>query len=383
MNSPTKKPILIAFPSKAYGGCEEYALTIAKALHEQGHPVHTLFPHHPETAVLHQAFSEIESSYTPLKLHYWLPGKFRRTRFVCDILRIVVVLLLKKPQAVHISLPWPDTATELLLACALVRIKTVVVFQLAGSEFQLSPKLKRWYLWAKDREQHWVAVSENNRKVLCNVFGLSGQEFKLIYNGVVFPKTFAPNSLPKVSEHNRLILTVGRLSRQKGQDLILRAFAQIHASFPQHSLVFLGEGELMDELKDLANQLNIKDKVLFLGRRSDVPQWLQRADIFVLPSRWEGQSFALLEAMAAGIPIIASNASSIPELIKNGQEGLLFEQSDIPDLTQKLTWALSNPREMKAMAGKANKKARGYDRQVMIADVLQLLDVPYRSNSQK
>ena len=373
---------MIAFPSKAHGGCEEYALTIGKAIHGQGYPVHTLFPQHRETDVLHQAFSEFEVSYTPLRLHYWLPGKFRRIRFVWDILRLLTVLLRKRPQAVHISLPWPDTATELLLACALLKIKTVVVFQLVGDECRISTKLKSWYLWTKNRDQHWVAVSENNRKILCDTFGLSARDIALIYNGVVFPKDFAVSSLPEVNQDDHFILTVGRLSHQKGQDLLLRAYARINPIFPHYSLVLLGEGEWKNELEDLARELNITDKVLFLGRRNDVSQWLQKATVFALPSRWEGQSFALLEAMAAGTPIIASNASSIPDLIEDGQEGILFEQSDVQDLTRKLSWALSNQSEMKAMAARANKKARRYDQQVMVADILRLLDIPYRHNSE-
>ena len=86
--------------------------------------------------------------------------------------------------------------------------------------------------------------------------------------------------------------------------------------------------------------------------------------------------------MAAGTPIIASNASSTPDLIEDGQEGILFEQSDVQDLTRKLSWALSNQPEMKAMAARANKKARRYDQQVMVADILRLLDIPYRHNSE-
>jgi glycosyltransferase involved in cell wall biosynthesis len=379
LNTSPKKSVVIAFPSRAHGGCEEYALTIARAVHKQGYQVHTLFSELAETASLRKAFSTFETSFTPLILHYRSPGRFRRIRFGWDILRIVVVLLKKRPYVVHVSLPWPDTATELLLACALLRIRTVVTYQLVSEKFKISSKLRRRYLWAKAHHQEWVAVSENNRKILCNAFNLPESDIHLIYNGVAYPASLAQGRNVAIANgHKHLIVAVGRLSYQKGIDLLLRAYATAQVHFPEYTLALLGEGELREELEKLAKELKVSDKVLFLGRRSDVSDWLQQAELFVLASRSEGQSFALLEAMAAGVPIVASNASSIPELIGHEQEGIIFEKDDAPDLTQKLRWALSNSDQMKCMALRAKEKSRQFSREVMISDTLRLL---YINNS--
>lgn len=369
------KSVVVVFPSQSRGGCEEYALTVAKALHERGFEVHTLFPHTEGTATLRSSFNALEASYTPLLLRYWQPGRFRRIRLTWDILRIAVSILSKRPKAVHISLPWPNTATELLLACALLRIRTVVVFQLVGEEFHLSASLARKYLWAKTNNQEWVAVSENNRKILCNVFSIPISEIHLIPNGVAL----APSSQVKQAEIAKLvgkksvILTVARLSFQKGIDLLLRAFAAVVSNFPDYQLILIGDGELTEELKNLAAELAISGQVLFLGRRPDVNDWLRISNLFVLPSRSEGLSFALLEAMAAGVPILASDASSIPDLIEDGLEGILFENGSVEDLTEKLFQALSNPQNRQEMASNARRKAEGFSQEKMVERTLKLL----------
>ncbi len=336
-----------------------------------------MFPPAEGTATLRASFSEFEASFNPLILRYWQPGRFRRIRLAWDILRIALLILRKRPKAVHISLPWPNTATELLLACALLGVRTVVVFQLVGEEFHLSASMVRKYLWAKARNPKWVAVSENNRKILCDVFTLPTSEIHLIPNGVALAPSneFAQAEIAELVDRKSVILTVARLSFQKGIDLLLRAFAAVAPDFPNHQLFLIGDGELIEELRSLAAELAISDRVLFLGRRSDVHDWLRVADLFVLPSRSEGLSFALLEAMAAGVPILASNASSIPDLIKDGQGGVLFEKENVESLNKKLFWVLSNPKNMREMATNSWRKAQGFSQENMIEKTLQLLSV--------
>ncbi len=369
--------MVVAFPSQSRGGCEEYALTIATALRERDYEIHALFPHIKGTTTLRSSFEAIGASYAPLVLRYWQPGRFRRIRLIWDVLRIAVSVLNKRPKAVHISLPWPNTATELLLACALLRIRTVVVFQLVGEEFHVSSGLARKYFWAKARNQEWVAVSENNRKMLSNVFSLPASEIHLIPNGVALaPSSEAkPAEIVKLASEKSIILTVARLSFQKGIDLLLRAFAAVVSDFSNYQLVLIGDGELAEKLRSLAVELAITDNVLFLGRRPDVAEWLRAATLFVLPSRSEGLSFALLEAMSAGVPVLASDASSIPDLIEDGQNGILFKKESIEDLIKKLSWALSNHQNMQEMAASAQWKAREFSGESMIERTLELLAI--------
>lgn len=129
-----------------------------------------------------------------------------------------------------------------------------------------------------------------------------------------------------------VIGTVGRLVPIKGYEYIIRAFALLTNEFDNSWLILVGDGFLEAYLKKLCIELGIKEKVIFAGWRSNVPDFLSLFDIFVLPSLNEGMGRVLVEAMAAGKPIVASNVGGIPDLVRDGQNGLLVEPGDVNGL---------------------------------------------------
>ncbi len=124
---------------------------------------------------------------------------------------------------------------------------------------------------------------------------------------------------------------IGRLHEQKGHKYLLEAFAKV--TNPARLLI-VGDGELRDELITLANKLEISDRVSFLGARSDVKEFLSAIDVFIMPSLWEGQPIALLEALALNKPCIASDVDGIPEIITDGVNGYLVQPRDIDKLAR-------------------------------------------------
>ena len=127
-------------------------------------------------------------------------------------------------------------------------------------------------------------------------------------------------------------IAVGRLVNQKGFDFLLRAFSIFVKSF-EAELVILGDGPLKFELTKLANSLSISDKVSFLGFKSNPYLDIANADVFILSSRWEGFANVIVESMACGTPVIASNCNYGPaEIICHGVNGFLFEPNNIDDL---------------------------------------------------
>lgn len=122
-------------------------------------------------------------------------------------------------------------------------------------------------------------------------------------------------------------LFVGRLVPVKNLPCLVRALASLPVA-ERPWIVLAGEGPLRDELKQLAILTGVTDDICFLGERRDVTRLMQAADFLVLPSRFEGQSNAVLEAMAAGCPVIASNVGGTPELVESGRNGLLFPTGD-------------------------------------------------------
>ena len=118
-------------------------------------------------------------------------------------------------------------------------------------------------------------------------------------------------------------------------------------------------------LKNLVDDLNLSEEINFLGNRDDIPELLSHSDLFVLPSRFEGMPVALLEAMAAGLPVIASNISGSAELIEHGKNGLLFESENHIDLAEKILFLYNNREEMKRLAQNGYERAQGFDISVM------------------
>lgn len=150
--------------------------------------------------------------------------------------------------------------------------------------------------------------------------------------------------------------TVGRLHKQKAQDILLRGFKKVADRHPQVQLWIVGEGELRDTLERLAQELGIAGKVIFLGGRTDIPELLSAMDIFVLSSLWEGQPIVLLEAMASAKPVVATNVDGIPEIVENGKTGLLVEPGEVDALAFAMEQLFVHPQVREDFAG------RGRDR---------------------
>jgi GalNAc-alpha-(1->4)-GalNAc-alpha-(1->3)-diNAcBac-PP-undecaprenol alpha-1,4-N-acetyl-D-galactosaminyltransferase len=170
-------------------------------------------------------------------------------------------------------------------------------------------------------------------------------------NPVVAPEPSVPE--PQLSRASSLI-AIGRLHPQKGFDLLLKAFHKIHAKYPDWQLTILGEGAMRAELEQLRSQLKLVDRVHLPGLVSNVPTYLDRADLFVMPSRFEGFPMALCEAMAYGLPVLAADCLSGPrDIIEDGVNGVLIKTEDIDALAAGLDQLMSDPAKRQQLAKNA------------------------------
>ena len=124
-----------------------------------------------------------------------------------------------------------------------------------------------------------------------------------------------------------LVLAIGRLIEQKDHATLLRAFARVRDHHPHARLAILGWGALEEQTRALVDELGLADDVVLPGR-VEPRAWLERADVFAHTSRWEGFGIVLLEAMLAGLPIVATRVSAVPEIVADGETGLLVEAGD-------------------------------------------------------
>jgi glycosyltransferase involved in cell wall biosynthesis len=163
---------------------------------------------------------------------------------------------------------------------------------------------------------------------------------------------------PELPEGARVLLAVSRLERQKGLDLAVQALAALRRDDDAVHLVVLGEGSLRGELEGLARELGVATAVHLPGRVGDVRTWLERAELLVHPARWEGFGLALLEAMLCSRPVVATRVSSIPEIVADGETGLLVEPDDPTALADAIRALLQDPGRARALGEAGLARAR-------------------------
>jgi glycosyltransferase involved in cell wall biosynthesis len=183
-----------------------------------------------------------------------------------------------------------------------------------------------------------IAITESLARFQVERVGLPARKVEVIHYGLDdLPQAWGENPPDPVSPDTPVLLCVCRLEPQKGVDVAIRALREI----PGAQLVVLGEGPQRGELEQLARELDLP--VYLPGRVPDVAAWLRRADLLVHPVRWEGFGLALLEAMLASLPIVATKVSSIPEIVVDGETGLLVPPDDPGALAAAVNRVLADP----------------------------------------
>ncbi|MGQ9662660.1 MAG: glycosyltransferase [Kiritimatiellia bacterium] len=184
-----------------------------------------------------------------------------------------------------------------------------------------------------------VGVSEAARRAFCVTNNFPPDKTVTIYNGIALNR-FLPSapargtSPPFLPTGRPVIGTVANLSYDKDHVLLVRAFATILPQWPAARLVIAGDGPVAPAIRELAQQLGVAERVDFLGYRSDVPELLRLFDVFVYPTATEGFGLAVVEAMAAGVPVLACSVGAIPELMEHEISGLLFAPGNVEELRQ-------------------------------------------------
>ncbi len=175
-----------------------------------------------------------------------------------------------------------------------------------------------------------------------------------------------------LSPSARLIGSVGRLDRVKGHTYLLDAFGVLAPRFPDLYLALVGDGEMLLDLRSRVEQSGLTDRILFLGWREDIPDLLHAFDLFVFPSLSEGMGRALVEAMASGLPIVATRVCSVPEVLAEGKAGYLVEPANSAALAQGIETLLLDPALCSRLANAARERAPRYSVETMLHKIQAL-----------
>jgi glycosyltransferase involved in cell wall biosynthesis len=175
-----------------------------------------------------------------------------------------------------------------------------------------------------------IAVTEETKKNLIRFEKIPGKKIQVIHNGIsgIAPSTKSQNELTRkelgLTQYQFIIGTVARLEMQKGLIYLIRAFPQILRGFPDSCLLITGQGSQYETLRMEAKILGIEKNVKLTGPKLEVGQIFNILDIYVLPSVWEGLPISLLEAMSSQRPIVATQVGGIPQVITDGESGILI-----------------------------------------------------------
>jgi glycosyltransferase involved in cell wall biosynthesis len=201
------------------------------------------------------------------------------------------------------------------------------------------------------------AVSEQVRRHCIDVDGIEASRVQTVYNGLSLAEWSSVDGEAK-PQRATLIATVGNIRRVKGHDVLVHAAAVVAAKFPNVCFSVAGdvlEADYFEELKRLVNELGLAERFHFAGGVRDLRGYLARADIFVLPSRSEGFSNAIIEAMAAGLPVVATDVGGNAEAVIDGVTGFIVAPEDAEGLAAAIVRLLAEPQRAEEMgaAGKA------------------------------
>jgi glycosyltransferase involved in cell wall biosynthesis len=353
MNAPLS--VAMMCESDALGGAEMVILRLAESLSRRGHRIIGVGPD--------------EATQPNRGSNGWLRGKFadagfewrtyRKRRPVDPLCVRQLADILREARVDVVHSHEFAMAVYGTAATRLAHLRHVISMHgnaKEGAKWKARVALR----WAFARSQA-IAVSEMTRVHLEEVLALPPGRVQVIQNGV--PEREGDRRRGRgvigAGDDEIVVLAVGTLIPRKNHELLLRALAALGVEdIPSWRLAVAGNGGEQPRLEALVEELGLGGRVKFLGPRDDVDDLLAASDIFAMPSNWEGLPLAMLEAMFAGKPIIASEVGGIPEAINNGVEGLLFPPQDKDKLADALRALLTNPGRRAQLGQAARERAQ-------------------------
>lgn len=228
------------------------------------------------------------------------------------------------------------------------------------------------------RTVNTVAVGEQVRRSYREWYGT--EPAATIRNGIDTASFVRPGARQRwraghgFSESDFLVISVGRLDPQKNPLALMDAFAAAFRDDARAHLLMAGDGCLRDAAARRADELGLAARVHLLGTQADVAEVLAAGDLFALASDWEGTPLAVMEAMAAGLPVVASAVGGVPELVVDGETGLLIPARDAAALAEALERMAAQPAVRSAMGSAARQRSRMFSEDRMIAEYATLFE---------
>lgn len=245
---------------------------------------------------------------------------------------------------------------------------------------QQSAKKKEMYKWVEKISAHFcdkiVCISDAERESALREKICKPSKLQVIYNGIdleeiekTVPMSKAQLGIP---EDAFVVGMVGRLSKQKAPDTFVKAAKLIKEKIPNAFFLMVGDGELRDQVESLINQYDLGSSFLITGWVDNPTAYMKIMNVGMLLSRWEGFGLVLPEYMACGVPIVATDVDAIPNIVNNGENGLLIKKDNYKSATQKVISLKKNLDMKTIIVNKAKEESRKYAAKKLILKTYQL-----------
>lgn len=311
-----KLRVLQIIPDLRVGGAEIMVENLTLKLKKKGHDVEIVSLYDNQSVITKRLEKD------GIQIHYL--GKRRGLDFKI-IFKLYNLYKEKKPKIIHThlhSLIYSSLASFFLkTSCARVHTVHSIAAKESGRYKGFINGILYRFNFVKP-----VAIAPSIKKTIMQKYSLPDSKVKMVYNGIDF-KNFIPKVSYKIINEQVNITHVGNFKEAKNHRLLIESFKLIHKIFPQAILNLIGSGELLEDVKKKVGELGLEKNVMFIGEVVGVSEYLHKADIFVLPSLWEGMPISLIEAMGTGLPIVATKVGGIVDMIENNVSGILVDVS--------------------------------------------------------
>lgn len=349
MSLPDRVRVLQVVPSFMPGGAEHMVVHLTCALDSSQFDVAVVSLYGPSG-------SELETQLAALRLPVWYLGK-RRGPDPRVFWRLDKVLRTFRPHVVHTHL----SALFYALPTMLFRRVPMKIYTVHTIAEKLFPGPLGWTFPFK----RWVvpvSIAREVSKSMWRVWRI--KDPPIVPNGIPVTLYRTPTmsrsewrARERFSDMDILLVCVASLGSAKNHSLLLDAFASGPSRDPRVHLLLAGQGELLEPLCRKAAQLGIRSQVHFLGIRRDIPDLLGAGDLFVLSSNHEGNPLCIMEAMAAGLPVVSTAVGGVPELLRHGVEGLLVQPGNVGALAQAISLLVESEELRRSMGSRAARRA--------------------------
>lgn len=347
--------IVGGLPPRVPGGTEIATCEIAKNLAKLGHEVHVITGVDPGPVKY-----DIEQGFY---VHYaksiGIPILLSITNFINTLLIVRRI----NPDIMHAQMVL--LGFHVWLIKKLLKKPYVVYGRGSDIYIYLSPRLRKLLAKLALMDADAVIALTNDMKQALQK--LHRREVILIPNGVDIDKfsTLSREEARRkfnIKDNERMLIFVGRLTPIKGVKFLIEAMALIRQQHPEARLLIVGDGEERQNLEELAEKLNLKKWVSFLGQipSERIPEYMVASDIFVLPSLSEGFPLTILEAMASGLPIVTTRVRGLPEIVKDSENGFLVEPQNPGQIADKVLLVLNDDDLRERMAKNNWQRAKQY-----------------------